>query len=104
MYPVKKLGVQSSCAIGLAKNICNGGFKMFDLYSVRCENCGGVRPEDLKIKCPKCASHKTRLLGYVYDYEAKSFRNLLIIIGGIITLFLTAACLYLFYVYVILGI
>lgn len=77
---------------------------MFDLYSVRCENCGGVRPEDLKIKCPKCASHKTRLLGYVYDYEAKYFRNALIIIGSLFALFFAAVCLYLFYIYIVLGI
>lgn len=77
---------------------------MSDLYSVKCTNCGAVRSEDLKAKCPKCNSRQSWLLGYVYEHEARSFLITLTIIGGVIVLFLTMGCLYVYYVKIILGV
>jgi len=77
---------------------------MSDLYSIKCKNCGAVRSEDLKVRCPKCNSRQTWLLGYVYEHEARSFLVTITIIGAVLFLSLIMGCFYIYYVKIILGV
>lgn len=68
-----------------------------DLYSVRCENCGHKRSDDLFKPCENCKSKHVRGLGYVYGFEADSFLRAVSIFIAVLILLLVVFCVYLYY-------
>ena len=77
---------------------------MSDLYSVRCQNCGNLRPDDLSKVCDNCTSRQTRLLGYIYGHEHRAFLMMVFFLIGIMALLFLSGAAYLYYILVVLGI